>query len=69
MRSGSFSPAIVFALTMLPVLYVAAYLALYDPQDLWLPQVNGRTRIEHYRYGGRVAELVFAPLEYLDWRQ
>ena len=68
MKAGESVTVLIAALVLLLVLYVGGYLMLYDPEGPLLMYPNGLCRVEHYRYGGRAAEFVFAPLEYLDWR-
>ena len=69
MKPGESATVVIVALVLLTVLYVGGYLVLYDPEGPLMLYPDGHCRVEHYRYGGRAAEFVFAPLEYLDWRK
>jgi hypothetical protein len=68
------APLIAAILLLLPVLYVVSYFAIVLPGGTlsWTIQVThtgniihtgGRT---HYLFGGRVAEVIFVPLEQID---
>ena len=69
MKPGESATVVVVALVLLLVLYVGGYVVLYDPEGPLMIQVDGICQVEHYRYGGRAAEFVFAPLQFLDWRK
>jgi hypothetical protein len=60
---------VVVLLLSLPLWYVAAYVGLYHPVGPLLRHPDGGYKIRHYQYGGRAPEIIFAPLEALDWRE
>jgi hypothetical protein len=63
MKRESHSPLIVaIVLSLLPVLYVGSYLALVKPGGMHLPGFV----FTHYRYGHRISERAFWPLEQID---
>jgi hypothetical protein len=62
MKAGRYLTAALAALALLPVVYVAAYLALVEPMELlW-----SRGRFATYRYGGETAKQFFAPIHHVD---
>ena len=66
--------AIAIVLLVLPVLYLGSYFALVVPQGFRTAPYEGPGAMfamidapfQHYRYGGRSAELYFWPLELID---
>lgn len=65
-----FAPLVVLILALLlPLGYVGSYVALYDPEGPLEMGDDAICRPKHYRYGGRTAEVVFAPLQKIDWRK
>jgi hypothetical protein len=72
----SFAPVIAAVLLLLPVLYVASYLALVVPDGIEIvtyyrstdPQypIMGDVRYVNYRIASGVCDKVFWPLERLD---
>jgi hypothetical protein len=65
-----FAPLVILVLALLlPLAYVGSYAALYDPKGPLRMQDDGMCRRKFYRYGGRAADFLFAPLQMLDWRK
>jgi hypothetical protein len=65
------APIIVAILLLLPVLYVGSYLALVVPAGFVVyvnPQeTRGYVAFVHYRLGAHRIELLYRPLEQVDW--
>jgi hypothetical protein len=60
------TPAPIIAITLLVVIYFAAYYALVTRslRDIsWWPRPVGKA---HYRVGGKAASVAFGPAHYLD---
>jgi hypothetical protein len=71
MKRESRAPLIIgigIVLLLLPVLYVGSYLAIVVPGGRWVEDrtdVSG-IREQKYRFGDKIAEAVFWPLEQID---
>jgi hypothetical protein len=66
----SYSLPVLFAvLLLLPVLYIAGYLALLSPQPgsiNWAGITVAERRVAGYRWGGQKAEVFFRPVHEVD---
>ena len=68
---GHAAPIIAAVLLLLPVLYVASYLALVNPNGKWRGPISpsgGVITLEHYRFGGPWTASFYWPLEQIDRR-
>jgi hypothetical protein len=68
-KPRSFAPILAGILLLLPVLYVASYLALVYRAPVMREDCSGPRRIittGYYRWGGLYVERLFWPLEQVD---
>ena len=63
MKAGHYATAVLFALALIPLLYVTAYYAWVEPMGA----VSGPVLVvPRYAVGGDVAVKVFAPVHAID---
>ena len=67
MKHSRAVPILVAAtLALLPLLYAGSYAALIDSSGRLVMNDDGICRVRPYRYGGRVAEVVYWPIRQID---